>query len=214
MGSTLDPGGCVTAKVVPLQLCFKGERDYLQGADIYQGVVDAIRNELREPAGGIRMAIRRFFARQPDLLWMDSPEASARPQQAVVDYTVDLPARRSGGWLVESGRPVECRLPFDEARIALQCVFSDRTVEVTGELGFLPIEVVVAMTKQLHQRKLPSPAGRWIFTRIDLRRLLRQSDAAALSVTLEENLHNRLTRSSIVAGGEAIGSIYFSLIEP
>lgn len=211
MGGTLDPGGCMTARVVPLRLCFKGERDYLQGADIYQAVVEAIRSELREPVGGIRMAIRRFFARQPDLLWADSPELSARPGDAVVDYTVELPPRRPGGWLVESARPVECRLPFDEARIAMQCAFSDRTVEVMGELGFLPIEVVVAMTKQLHQRKLPAAAGRWIFTRIDLRRLLRQPDASALSVTLEENLHNRLTRSSIVAGGEAIGSIYFSL---
>ena len=204
----------MTARVVPLQLCFKGERDYLQGADIYQAVVDAIRGELREPVGGMRMAIRRFFGRQPDLLWMDSPEPSARPESAVVDYTVDLPARRSGGWLVESGRPVECRLLFDEARIALQCAYSDRRVGVAGELGFLPIEVLVAMTKQLHQRNLPAPTGRWIFTRIELKRLLRRSDASALSVTLEENLHNRLTRSSIVAGGEAIGSIYFSLTQP
>jgi hypothetical protein len=44
-----------------------------------------------------------------------------------------------------------------------------------------------------------------------LRRLFRNSDAAAITITLKENLYNRLTKSEIKVQGEAIGYIFFSL---
>ena len=68
------------------------------------------------------------------------------------------------------------------------------------------------MTKHLHVELYPGGSGKWIVTRLDLDRLLRSEDGGALEVTLERNLHHRLTRARVVAGAQQIGHIYFSRV--
>jgi hypothetical protein len=88
----------------------------------------------------------------------------------------------------------------------------DQRARISAPSGFSPIEELVSMTKLLHNRLLPSPGKRWIFSRIDLRRLLERTDAGNMQVILQQNLNNRVTKSRIVSGGNAIGDIFFSLV--
>jgi hypothetical protein len=159
------------------------------------------------------MALHRFFARQPDLHWSDDSDPSVRPRDAVADFSAAVSARRLSGWLSESGRPVERRVEYDEDRIASRCSFAQNSIRIEGETGFLPIEVAVSMTKALHYRRMPPAAGRWIFTKLDVRRLLSPADAGALSIVRRDSLHGRLTRSDILVHEESLGAIYFSLVQ-
>lgn len=200
------------AGTIPLQLCFKGTRDYLQGGDLCQAIMQAAK--ARSPGEVVRfqLAFHRFIARQPDLLWLDPQDPASRAKDAPAEFTISGTRGQLRGQLVESGRAVDCRIPFDEDSIVRACDISGDVVSIGTESGYLPTEVLVSMTKHLHNRLLPAPAGRWIFTRLDVARLFAAGDAAGMSVTLGENLHGRLTKSAIRVGGQMLGHIYFSLV--
>jgi hypothetical protein len=197
-------------KVIPLSFCFKGERDYLHGTDVYEAVADVARQRVGEDLQRLRLGMHRFFRRQPDLYW-SAEAAAARPPNAIADFSTSGVRDCASGWLLESERPVECRKPFDEDRVRYGCAFADASVSVRASTGLSPIETLVSMTKHLHNRVVPAATARWIFSRLDVRRLLRPEDAAGLTVRLVDNLHGRLTRCDIEVGGEALGQIYFSL---
>lgn len=202
--------------VMPLSLCFKGERDYLQGTDLAEAVATLARKELGAGVSRLQIAMHRFFCVQPDMhwAWLDDAGKLERPRTAGADFSVAAGAQALRGWISESTRKVDRRIDFDEQRITARCRLAGDSIAIEGETGFLPIEVAVSMTKTLHNRRYPAPAGRWIFTKLDLNRLPAPADAARLSIALRDNLHGRLTKSEIRAGGEVLGSIYFSLLGP
>lgn len=203
----------MTTSIVPLRLCFKGQRDYLHGTDMYEAVHTVVQGRWKHPCEGFELSIRRLSKRQPDLYWIEGEPIPSRPQDAVAAYSIAGTARKAGGWLTESEREVDCRKPFDEDRISRSCRFAGDRVTIRDDGGFLPIELAVIMNKQLHQRLLPVPTGRWMFTRLVLRRFLPPR-IEALAISLRENLHGRLTRSDIDLDSDNIGSIYFSLVKP
>ena len=198
-------------EIVPLHLCFKGSRDYLHGTDIYEALAGLTSTNMGGAIDHLQMSIHRFFSFEPDIYWLAGARAPARPGKAVVDFAVSGNGKSAVGWLVETDRQVVCRVPYDEERIARHSAFQQDAISASGDAGCLPIEVTVSMTKHLHINKLRVPHGRWVFTKLDLRRLFRDSDAAAITITLKENLYNRLTKSEIKVHGEAIGHIFFSL---
>ncbi|HUF21863.1 MAG TPA: hypothetical protein VMP00_14070 [Burkholderiales bacterium] len=193
-------------------LSFKAERDYLQGGDICQAVMERAESRFDGRIDRLQLGIHRFMHRQPDMHWHDHEAGSADPARPAVDFVVSSRGATAAGWLEESQRPVLDRIPFDEEQIRRLCEFRADSVEISGDSGYLPIEVAVSMTKQLHNRMLPAQDGRWIFTRIDLRRALRREDASSLCLKLIENLYSRLTKSSIGVAGEEVGYMYFSLL--
>lgn len=197
-----------------LSLCFKGSRDYLTGADIYDAIVGAA-VAIHPDAGAVshRMAIHAFARRQCRLGVHPPGGAPAKPQGAIADFLFRLPGGDLRGWLSETDQPVTGRRSFDEDAIVGGCRMDRDEIHWTG--GFRanrPIEVLVAMTKAMHYRALPPGGGRWIFTKLEMERGFRDPDGNDLRVSLRHNFQNRLTRSAIESGGIPIGQIYFSLV--
>jgi len=202
----------MTTAAVPLQLCFKGTRDYLQGGDLCQAIMQAAGTLSLGEIIRFQLAFHRFIARQPDLVWLDPQDPASRAKDAPTEFTISGTRGVLRGQLAESGRAVDCRVPFDEDGIVRSCDIAGNVVSIRGETGYLPTEVLVSMTKHLHNSLLPAQVGRWIFTRLDVTRLFAAEDAAGMSVELGENLHGRLTKSAIRVGGQVLGHIYFSLV--
>jgi len=199
-------------KVTPLKLCFKGERNYLQGGDLCNAVMEAVGGSSVGEAVRFQLAFHRFIAKQPDMVWLEGDKPSSRPENVAAEFSVSGSLGKARGWLIETNREVDCRIPFDEERIARHCNFAGESVSILEDSGYLPIEVVVSMTKILHNRLLPASSGRWIFTKLDLSRCLVAGDASALTITLKQNLHGRLTKSEVDVHGRSLGFIYFSLV--
>jgi hypothetical protein len=197
----------------PLSLCFKGNRDYLHGTDIYESVTAFARKELGHGLDRLQMTLHRFFSTQPDMHWIAQERRHSGQRDSVVDFSVAAGARKAMGWLTASGRRVERRVAYEEERIEAQCTLAENSISISGDTGFLPIEVAVSMTKVLHVKRVPATSGRWIFTKLDMRRLFEPADASRLAINLGENLYGRLTKSGIFAAGQNIGSIYFSLVQ-
>lgn len=84
---------------------------------------------------------------------------------------------------------------------------------ITGEAGYSAIEVAVSMAKQLHKALFPSKDAKWIFTRLELVRLLQDNDSSSLAIKHKHNFNNRLTKSEIFFHERSIGYIYFPLVK-
>jgi hypothetical protein len=198
----------------PLELRFKGERDYLHGTDIYDAVASALRQREGRADGAFRMSIHRIARRQCAMVVADTPDRAGRPEEAVVEFALGGGGSRLTGWLIETEYEVDCRYSYDEDAVVADTRFDGEAIILDRAPGYRPIEVVVAMTKRLHYSAVPIAAGRWMFTRLDLKRLLEDEDEADMRIELKNRLGHRLTRSRIECRGVHIGEIYFSAVRP
>jgi hypothetical protein len=197
----------------PLALRFKGGRDYLHGTDIYDAVTNALLQRGGEPDGAFRMSIHRIARHQCAIIMIDAPGDAVRPDEAVADFTLRGTEATLSGWLIETGDVVDIHYAYDEDAVVADMRLAGDAIVLDRTPDYRPIEVVVAMTKRLHYSVIPIEVGRWMFTRLDLKRLLKDEDKADMRIELKNRLGHRLTRSRIECGGEHIGEIYFSAVD-
>lgn len=198
---------------VSLRLAYKGDRDYLQGTEIYNAVTRIIGGS--NPGivfNRIKMVFHKIARNQCRLTYGNHLVLEQMPKDINVEVIFISPSSHIIGWLVETDEPVIERIPYPEEDIVKQTSIEGNIITIEGEVQFTPIEILVAMTKHLHVSLYPIKAGRWIITRLELNRLLTIFDAPKFKVEIEKNLNNRLTKGSIHSGEEMLGYIYFSLV--
>lgn len=194
-------------------MCFKGSRNYLHGTDLY----NALCLHVPQASGlatdaPLRIVIHHLVSHECDMLLGGPGETVEKPDKVWAEFSFTSSKGSISGWMSETERPVLCRYEYAE-----ELIEKNSTVNATGnqivivqDTGFSPIEVAVAMTKKLHCSLLPVQ-GKWLFTKLELKRLLNPTDASTLRIKLEHNFNNRLTKSSLTAGDTHIGYIFFSL---
>jgi hypothetical protein len=196
---------------ISLDLPFRGDRDYLQGAAIYDAVIEATLAVFPDStnAGGT-IAFHRLLPTQPDLWLVGPQDDSPAPAAPATSFGLGGPYGRIRGWLLGSTRPVSRREAFDEEVIRAASELTGEKIALLRDPGCTPIEAAVALTKFLHYAVLPMPGRKWLFTRLDFARPLRASDLTGMAVALRSNIHGRVTRSDLSSANGALGSIYFS----
>ena len=202
-------------QIIPAQLCFRGQRNYLHGSDIYTAIIQNVLNSGSEKNTSIfRMSIHSFADQQCAIHLCAKEETPAKPENTVVEFFIQSDSENLTGWLAKTEHPVTCRIPYHEDEIQKLCTISGQTITINKDSKYSPVEVAVSMTKQLHQSLYPTEPGKWIGTSRDLHRLLKPNDGSRLQIKLKHNLNHRLTKSSINVSGATIGHIYFSLVMP
>lgn len=199
---------------VSIPMCFKGSRNYLHGTDLYTSLCDQVPKLTGMPIQApMRIVIHRLVTHECDILLGGVGESIEKPERPWAEFSFSTGEGIIAGWMCESDRDVACRYEYAEERIERTCELNVEKNEVAihKETGYSAVEVAVAMTKKMHYALWPTKA-KWLFTRLELKRLLQASDASGLSIRLEHNFNNRLTKSSLVSNGEVIGHIYFSLL--
>lgn len=200
-------------KVVDINFQFKGSRDYITGADIYAESIRTLKS-LKTAAltGKCRLVIHNFTRRQCRLLYTVFSNTNKRPENFIAEFSFVSDTRHLIAWLVETSEIVTRRIPYLESEIMEKCILSEQGVKLKGKTGYSAIEELVAMNKLLHETQYPPGESSWIFTRLDLNRLLTKDDNGNLHVILRHNLNNRLTKSEVISNDQIIGHIYFSMV--
>jgi hypothetical protein len=195
-----------------LELCFRGDRDYIYGPTIYAAITDTLAQNPSDSITNFKLVMHRFARNQCELFWGDARDA-ARSQDALATFEMKRETGDVFGWLAETSRPVDCRIPYDETPVWNACDVNneDRRVSVGLDSSPLPIvDVVVSMNKYLHLKVLPGQ--RWVVTGFNINRLFAPDDCQKLSVQLRNQLGTRHTKSEIYAHGESIGFITFTSV--
>jgi hypothetical protein len=202
--------------LVPLDLCFKGARNYVQGGDLFNALCAHL--GMQFPLGEITDLNYVIYRMSTTALESEIhpfvPAAPASPARtAVLNFH-----HHGTRWNIsayETGRPICCRKPYDEDFIATRCAVDveKREIVLVQQLGFTLVEILVTMTKVLHQRIFGAVAGRWLFCRLEAPALCLDPSPAEIRLRLLHASGTRLTRSAAEIAGVPWGMIYFSLSE-
>jgi hypothetical protein len=193
----------------PLDLRFKGERNYVQGPDVLTSILDAL--DVRCPGSRVSdIDIVFHCLARSGLTLVADPPADVQP---AVQFSCRIAGERRKFGLIEDGRAIASRQPYREEEIVAATEISpeERSASSSAVLPYTDIERWVAMVKALHLAVYPGLAGKWLFVRGKFAGCARQSAAATHRVVIEANFNNKLTRSAVLVDSRRIGDIFFSL---
>ena len=198
-------------QTIPLEFGYKGKRDYLQGPDMYNAIIEYVRRVAPQHLRGpVKMVMHDFSHNQCDMVYSIGKDRCPRPDNARLEFYI---SDNISGWLKETDRLVLARRPYPEEEIVEKSRIEGQTILVVSDalFSFSAIEVLVSLTKRLHLI-VRSGAARWAITRLELQRPLENSDSELLQVELLQTLGNRLTKSAVRIGNVPLGHIFFSAV--
>jgi hypothetical protein len=200
-------------QIIESVLGFRGDRNYLQGADIYEAVLDAVATVgMGNVCGSVSLILKKFAESQLDIAVCGGHDPDLPPVSPAGVFRIGLSEGFACGWLSVSSREVTTRFPYEEAAILDATRISGRVAKIENDPGYSAIEIAIAMTKQLHNVLYSAPTQRWIFSRLEIARPLTQSDVESMTIEVIHNLSDRLTKSLVATRQEQLGHIYFSLV--
>lgn len=198
----------------PLDIGFKGERNYIQGPDMLNQVMQIIqRNRLGE-IRDIEFIIQRMASQhlQLEIEQAEGSRSASPDDVAVIKFTMGE-KRLFARLLTAPGAP-QARVPYDESLVTRHCQINtvDRSIRLAEDSsGHSSIERLVSMNKALHLAVLEKPAGtQWVFCRWDSAGWPMPDDLTHAEVILRQTLGSRLTRADVMLNECQLGQIYFS----
>jgi len=195
-------------------LCYRGNRNYIQGADIYKSIYDILTtlhsdNNIRD----FSLLIQKFTHKQNDVFISEPGENIDYPDELTARFSCKTSNGKILGYIVENNNIVDCRHPYNEEEIQKLCNIHENLIEFKGKVTYSPIEIVVSMTKYLHMQKYKDECqGKWIISKLQIKRLFRESDKNKISIQITRNFNYKLTKSLIICNNEVMGDIFFSLV--
>lgn len=192
---------------IRLSICFKGGRDYLHGTDIYNEVTKRIKDDARE--GGFELSFHGLM--RTDVELSDTKPQDKEALKFVCKY-VSRNNRRKMLFGVATDTPVNCRVKYCEDKIrnlaALRLDTKEIVLAAPSPYSF--IENAVALNKYLLEELFPAAAGKWLMTRVQIKKT--PDEIYPLRLVLKNNFNFMLLKTEITANGELIGFLYFSLV--
>lgn len=186
-----------------LKFCYKGDRNYVQGPDIVNSVLedmlDLDMSNLDIKMNGIVKNCleivkgRDISGAKVNLSWIKNNE--------IQEYQ-----------LVENSETIECRYEYDEEKIINKTTLdlANQSILLKNITSYTICENFVAMNKFLLQSLYPDVKGKWYFTRLEQSMII--SDDLLIEVKLIKNSNFRLVKSDILYNGKTIASVYFTLV--
>lgn len=191
-----------------LDFCFKGERDYVHGSDIFNKLSDILQNSGIEKRSidfsihGISRSNLTITTEKPDDL-------------SSIKFALKYAAENgSKGCLygVENDRKIECRYAYPE-EIIVEKIESGENVfeaELNEDSSFTFIENLLVLNKFLVNGIISNETGKWYFTKLQLKKNV-SSDFLPLKLVFKNNFNYKFTKTEIFANSESVGFVYFSL---
>lgn len=193
----------------PLEMQYKGDRNYLHGTDIFNETLSWLISQKRQ-IKDIDFAFHRLASHQLKAVVGSAPEEGE--PVAVCTYTSGSVRERV--YLTETDRPITGRYPYPEDEIVnmMEVDLATRRGVLRADTSYSDIETWVAMTKSLHYKAFPQLNGRWLFVRGRFPQYIRRSMSHERVLVIASEFNNRLTRSDALQDGVKVGEIYFSIV--
>lgn len=189
-----------------LKLNFKGQREYVQGGDIFNAAVRVLKNEVATNSWVKSIIFRRFAYYDCDLDL--SSNVKYDPKKLVASIIVSTGGGIINGAIIESDRQISNRIEFDEEKIFSVSVIENRAIKQLQPTVFSPVEVAIALTKKLHNKVFPLSTGKWVFSELHLLQDF-SGDVSKYCVAIKQSLGGRMTISEIQENELTIGKIKF-----
>jgi len=198
-------------KAYKLNLGFKGNRNYIQGGDIFNAIQTIAREVVEENAWVKHIAFRGFAKNACDFILDRIENVPGNLVRATCNISFNkklIPAV-----IIETQEKITKRYPFDESKITKESLITGSAIKQISRAGYTDIEEIVALTKFLHNQILPVEHKRWIFSQLDLNIPLQLNEIERFTIDIKQNLGNRMTVSEISQHDNIVGKIKFTVVD-
>jgi len=195
-----------------IKFIFKDRRNYVQGPDIYDGILETVKDLFEEYPIEITGSFHRLLNTNGICrIYHDSDEIKYEGTSA--NFSFKLKNKTYHATILDSYSTISSRREYDEKQIIKGHNVNDNCVALTVKSNYSYMEQIVAITKLLHLHLYPEASGKWLFTKIQIRDFTDpiQFIGHQCKVFNKRHFNYILTQNSIYIDNTPIGNIWFSL---
>ena len=192
-----------------MNFLFRGDRKYIQGADIYIFIEYLIK---KKTFSNLDLSFKGFLTTQPIIkinnIKSKTPNFS---NNYIVSCIIEEKKNKTIINFKNSKKIISNSFSYDENIFYKYFSLSKNSIaSCKMKTSFRDIEILVALTKFWHKKKV-NKSGKWIFNRIKLIKNFENKYIKNIKIKNVSNKFNKYTVSSIFQNNKLIGEIHFSL---
>ncbi len=196
-----------------LEFCFKGNRTYIQGSDIFDAIVSKLASNFNlDKIENIKYSAHKMLKKNAFVLILEkfNPNDYKKINSVI---TFKNSEKKYYVVVIEDSREIECSVEYSEEIVRSTSAIIDKKIEFKNELEDSLTEIIVSMNKYYLQESVTKD-GKWMVTKFDYHNLndIQNVKGKMISLELKNNFNNKLTKSIVTVDGLVVGNLYFSLI--
>jgi hypothetical protein len=199
-------------KEFQLDFKFKGDRNYVQGPDIYNKVMEFLYAE-NFTIKNIDLSFHKIARHnlRGEIFKTDSGSRDAGDVISIFKFTDDNESYVIH--LFETDSVITEHTEYYEEKIVELSTLNvvDKTIILSSLAPYTNIEKIVALNKALLNKLLTDP-GKWYFTKLTVDGDINNKHPYAIQVALVKNIGSKITKSQILFDGKEKGHLYFSKV--
>ena len=193
-----------------MNFLFRGDRKYIQGADVYIFIENLIK---KNSFTNLDLSFKSFLTTQPLIkIKKNLPINSNYLNYGAVNCTIKNKKVKTIITFNNSKKKILNSYSYDEKLFYKYFLLKKNSIAFCKlKTSYRDIEVLVSLTKYWHLKKINN-SGKWIFNRIKLIKHFKNDYTKNIKIKNVLNKFNKYTVSSIFQDNKFIGEIHFSLL--
>ncbi len=200
-------------KKYELDFCFKGNRNYVQGPDIFDAVLEKLKNNFDlNKFHKIKYAAHSILDSNADVyITKDFKKDDFQIINSVITFTFE--DQKYHAIVSKNENQISCKVDYSEEIVRTQSKIDNKRITFKNILDKSLTETVVSMNK-FYLQKTVTEDGKWIVVQFEYNDLTHyfNIENKILELELISNFNNKLTKSKIFIENNLIGYLYFSLV--
>ena len=195
-------------KVHNLEFCFKGNRTYIHGTDVYNKIIEILNGNMTNE----KFDLSFHGVAKKNLQLSNMKPEDENFIKIVCKYSGENNERKVL-YGIENNQSIDCRYTYLEDDICKQSDLDlkNKEINLNEYTSYSFIENSVALNKYLLENLFPDVNGKWYFTRLQLSKV-QSNHVYPLKLVLKANFNFKLLKTEIFVADKSIGYIYFSLV--
>ena len=196
-----------------VNFAFKGNRNYVQGADIYSAAL-RIACELWGRYPDEVMCAFHNLLKSQGIFRLRSGVKGASSKDVYARFVFRFGESKHELVLNATNQPISVTRPNDEKNVLRFSEMSTKSIRMIVRDDYSYIEQIIAMTKRLHHVVYTDVHDKWLFTKLHIKDRIAPEDycESALEIRAERKVQNILSQCSIFVNDLPVGHIFYSAV--
>ena len=196
-----------------LEFCFKGSRNYVQGPDIFESVLDKVQNDFDlNKLKKIKYAAHNMLYSNADLyIIKDFKKEDFKVINSIITFTFE--DKKYYAIVTKNEKQISCKVKYSEEIVRTHSKINNQTIIFKNILDDSLTEIIVSMNK-FYLQETVTKDGKWIVAQFEYGDLIKYFDIKnkILKLELVSNFNNKLTKNKVFIDNNLVGYLYFSLV--
>lgn len=189
------------------ELKFKGSRKYLHSTDFYTWFSTAVCNTNQIVT---KLVFKQLIHRQCQVLLGQVQDVAEKDIVGTVELFDKNTQEKTRGLIVETNTSVDESYPFDEDKLVkdVEIISSQQQATAFYRNDCTTVELVVALTKKLHNTLFSLNKGKWLVGQLnfcDELPIVYES----LSIKTTRMMQNKFSINDVIIDGKRFGTVQF-----